>query len=124
MHARTELWFAIGAAALAAACASRPGVATTSPVTTTTSSGDVALNDNTGMWLDSAGGTWMDNSGGMWRGGRRGMAMGLQAADIRSMSNGNIVAHLAAGDSLEIALSQLAASRAQNRRCATSRSGW
>jgi putative membrane protein len=57
---------------------------------------------------------WMDGSGAMRMGGRDGMMMGLSAADISSMSNSNIVAHLSTGDSLEVALSQIGASRAQN----------
>src|SRR3954468_164824 len=113
MNPRMTHWLAVGIAAAAMACTSQPPVTTTTRTTTTTSSGDVALND-AGMWMDSSGGTWMDGSGAMWRGGRNGTAMGFQAADVQSLSNENIVAHLAAGDSLEVALSQAGADRAQN----------
>jgi putative membrane protein len=58
---------------------------------------------------------WMDTTGAMRMGGRRGRIMGLQASDIAGMNNQNIVAHLATGDSLEIALSQLGVGRAQNQ---------
>jgi len=56
----------------------------------------------------------MDKSGAMWMGGRSGMPMGLQLADIASMSNANVVAHLAAGDSLEVVFSQAGVNTAQN----------
>src|SRR4051812_23767042 len=112
-HGTRMLW--IGAVAPAAACSSNPPVTTTSRTTTsTTSSGDVALGDQGGMWMDSVGGTWMDSQGAMRMGGRGGMGFGLQPADVRAMSNANIVAHLSTGDSLEIALSQMGADRAQN----------
>jgi putative membrane protein len=104
-------WLAIVAAVAAAAC-SRHQV-NTGTTTTSSSSGDVALNGSGGAWIDTIGGAWMDGSGGMSR-GRRGMAMGLQPADVRMMSNSNIVAHLATGDSLEVALSQIGADRAQS----------
>jgi putative membrane protein len=106
-------WLAIGAAAVAMACANRPAVTTTSR-TTTTSGGDVELGDVNGMWVDSVGGTWMDSTGAVRAGGRRGRGIGLQPADIRMMNNANIVAHLVAGDSLEVALSLMGADRAQN----------
>jgi putative membrane protein len=105
---------AIGVVAAAVACATH-SPATTVSRTTTTSSGDVALNDPNGMWMDSAGGTWMDTSGAAWTGGRNGMRLGLQPSDVRAMTDANIVAHLAAGDSLEVALSQLGVQRAQSQ---------
>jgi putative membrane protein len=83
------------------------------PTTTTTSYGEVTSDRGRGMWLDSANGWWMDGNGGM-RMGRNGAMMGLQPPDFAAMSNENIVAHLTAGDSLEVALSQLGVSRAQN----------
>jgi predicted outer membrane protein len=110
-HAMTQ-WLAIGAAAVAMACSTQPVVTTSR--TTTVSSGDVALNDASGMWIDTVGGTWIDTTGALWRGGRRGTALGIQTADLRTMTDANIVAHLAAGDSLEVALSQQGADRAQN----------
>jgi putative membrane protein len=112
LHHSTR-WLWIGAAAVAAACASRPAV-TTASRTTTTSGGEVALAEPGGMWMDSVGGTWMDTTGAARMGGRRGRSVGLQPADVGMMSNANIVAHLAAGDSLEVALSQIGADRAQN----------
>jgi putative membrane protein len=120
MHRRMTHLFAIGAATAAMACSTQPPATTTSrPTTTTTSSGDVALiGSNTGnmsgMWMDSVGGTWMDSSGGYWMGGRTGTAIGFQSSDVGALTNENIVAHLAAGDSLEVALSQAGADRAQN----------
>jgi putative membrane protein len=117
-HRMTHL-LAIGAVTAAMACTSQPAVTTTNrPTTTTTSSGDVALSNSgnmNGMWMDSTGGTWMDNTGGLWMGGRNGTAIGLQAGDVSALTNANIVAHLAAGDSLEVALSQAGADRAQNQ---------
>jgi putative membrane protein len=115
MQHRTTRLFAIGAAAAAMACATQPPVTTTTRTTTTTSSGDVALNDPGGMWMDSAGGTWMDTTGALWAGGRTGTRLGFQAADVRTMTDANIVAHMTTGDSLEVALSQAGADRAQNQ---------
>jgi putative membrane protein len=110
---------AIAAAAAAMACASQPVVTTTSRSTTTvaqttTSGGDVTVSETGGMWMDSTGGAWMDTTGAMRMGGSRGTAMGLGSAEFATMSNANIVAHLAAGDSLEVALSRTGADRAQN----------
>jgi putative membrane protein len=118
MQHRITRWLAIGAAAAAMACASRPVVTTTSRTSTTvaqttTSAGDVTVSESGGMWMDSTGGAWMDTTGAMRMGGGRGMAMGLQPADVATMSSANIVAHLAAGDSLEVALSQAGTARAQ-----------
>jgi putative membrane protein len=118
MNHRMTCLLAIGAVTTAMACTNQPAVSTTNrPTTTTTSSGDVALNSGNmgGMWMDSAGGTWMDANGGYWMGGRSGTGMGFQASDVRALTNANIVAHLAAGDSLEVALSQTGAGRAQNQ---------
>jgi putative membrane protein len=117
MQDRTTHLFAIGAVVAAMACATQqPAVTTTTRTTTTTSSGDVALNDPGGMWMDSVGGTWMDTTGALWAGGgRTGRRTGLQMADLRSMTDANIVAHMTAGDSLEVALSQAGADRAQNQ---------
>jgi putative membrane protein len=109
MPLRITHYLAIGGAAVAIACASQPPVTTT----TMTSSGDVAM--NAGMWMDDVGGTWMDANGAYRMGGATGTGLGLQAADVTSLNNANIVAHLAAGDSLEVALSQLGVSRAQNQ---------
>jgi putative membrane protein len=115
MQHRLTQWIAIGTAAIAAACATQqPVVTTTTRTTTTTSSGDVVLANTDGMWIDSVGGTWIDTTGALWMGGRRGVGIGLQAADFSTMNNANIVAHMAAGDSLEVALSQLGVDRAQN----------
>jgi predicted outer membrane protein len=87
---------------------------TTGTTTTTTSGGDVSMGGG-GLWNDgTSDGMWMDTTGSMRMGGRRGRMVGLQAADISRMNNQNVVAHLATGDSLEIALSQLGVSRAQN----------
>jgi putative membrane protein len=115
MH-RLNQWLAIGTAAVAMACATQPPVVTTTTTrtTTTTSAGDVALNTAGGWWADSVGGTWIDTTGAMWVGGRSGLSLGLQPSDITALNNANIVAHLATGDSLEVALSQLGVDRAQN----------
>ena len=87
---------------------------TTGATTTTTSGGEVDMGG--GAWNDGTrDGMWMDTTGAMRMGGRRGRMMGLQAADIRGMSDANIVAHLAAGDSLEVQLSQAILGRAQNQ---------
>jgi putative membrane protein len=83
------------------------------PLTTTTSGGDVSFSSG-GMWADSTGGMWMDNQGAWWNGGRSGTSMGVSSMNIRRFHNENIVAHLGAGDSLEVALSQIGVTRAQN----------
>jgi predicted outer membrane protein len=51
----------------------------------------------------------------MRMGGRDGRMMGLSEAEMARMNDQNIVAHLAAGDSLEIALSQAVLAHAQNQ---------
>jgi predicted outer membrane protein len=115
MQIRLAPWLAIGTAAIALGCATQPPVVTTTTrTTTTTSAGDVALSSAGGWWTDSVGGTWMDSTGALWRGGRTGLSLGLQPADISTLNNANIVAHLATGDSLEVTLSQLGVDRAQN----------
>jgi putative membrane protein len=119
MRYNNTKWIAIGAAAVAAACAMQPGMGNQAPTNSSASNPTYGAISNAsvtngGMWIDSAGGTWMDGDGAMRMGGRNGMMMGLQPADIAAMSSANIVAHLAAGDSMEIALSQTGASRAQN----------
>lgn len=115
-HSGRSHWLAMGLAVAITACATtQPRSTTTTTTTTRTASGDVALLDESGgMWVDSTGGLWMDTTGTVWMGGSRGMRTGLLPADIASMNNQNIVAHLAAGDSLEIALSRAGAERAQN----------
>lgn len=114
MQTRLTTSLAVGAIAFAAACTPQPVVTTTRTVTTTTSSGDVLLTDAGGMWVDSVGGTWIDTTGTLWMGGRRGRTIGLLPADISTMTNANIVEHVATGDSLEVALSQLGVERAQS----------
>ena len=111
MQHRTIHCFIVATAAAAMACATQPQHVVTT--TTTSSSGDVALSP-AGMWMDSVGGTWLDSTGALYR-GRGGMMMGLGSNEIARMSNANIVAHLSIGDSLEIALSQAGAARAQNQ---------
>ncbi|MDQ6634967.1 MAG: DUF4142 domain-containing protein [Gemmatimonadota bacterium] len=116
MQPRLTQWFAIGTVAIAIACATQQPVVTTTTTrtTTTTSAGDVAMSNAGGYWADSVGGTWVDSTGALWRGGRGGLSLGLQPTDISTLNNANIVAHLATGDSLEVALSQLGVDRAQN----------
>jgi putative membrane protein len=111
-HRSSKPFFVLATAAVTAvACATQPQPV----ITTTSSSGEVAATTTSpGMWTDSAGGTWMDANGGFYR-GRGGAAIGLGPTDVAAMSNANIVAHLATGDSLEIALSQAGAARAQNQ---------
>lgn len=116
MKHRTTQWLTLAAASIAMACSTnQPPVTTVSrtTTTTTTAAGDVALNDPSGMWVDTAGGAWMDTTGTMWM-GRRVVIIDLLPVDIAAMTNANVVAHLATGDSLEIAISQLGVSRAQN----------
>lgn len=105
MKTGSARWLTLGVAPLVAACAGQTPVTTAG--TTSTAGGDVSLDAN-------GGGMWVDESGGMFMGGRRGTRMGLTGADIRAMSNANIVAHLATGDSPEVALSQAGAASAQN----------
>jgi putative membrane protein len=109
MNVKREWYLLAGAAALAA-CATAG-----TPVTTTTSGGDVTVADSgVGYWIDYNGGTWMDSSGVMHAGTRTGMAVGLLPADITSMTSANIFAHLSAGDSLEIDVSRQGLQHAQN----------
>jgi len=113
---------AAAAAVLVTACNQPPATTTSTPTNasmgtsagsmTGTSAGELALNTPDGMWMDSVGGTWMDTTGAMWMGGRDGMPMGLQSVD--NMSDANVVAHLGAGDSLEVVFSQAGANSAQN----------
>ncbi|HEY0527482.1 MAG TPA: DUF4142 domain-containing protein [Gemmatimonadaceae bacterium] len=116
---------AASAAALGLACATNQGSQTqpsaasavyAGRIVPTQGSDNSSGNDNSssGMWVDSVGGTWMDGHGGLYMGGQRGMPMGLQSANVSNWTNANIVAHLAAGDSLEIQLSQQGAAQAQN----------
>lgn len=120
-HLEQTRLLAIAAAVAMTACVNRPqttGAAGPTPTTTSgtvssTSYGEVTTDSGSGMWMDSTTGWWMDTDGGV-RMGRNGAMMGLQPADFAAMSNQNIVAHLTAGDSLEVALSQLGVSRAQN----------
>jgi predicted outer membrane protein len=87
---------------------------TASATTTTISGGDVSLS-NSGLWSDgTSGGIWMDTTGAIRMGGRRGQLIGLEAANIRTMTEPNMIAHVTAGDSLEVALSELAMTRTQN----------
>jgi putative membrane protein len=72
------------------------------------------LDEPSGMWIDSVGGTWMDTTGAMWRGGRTGTLIGLAPADVSTMTNAHVIAHIDTGDSLEVALSQLGVDRAQH----------
>jgi len=77
--------------------------------------GEVGLVDADGsMWIDGPGGMWMDTTGAMRMDGGAGMRIGLQPADMSRMSNEHIVAHLTTGDSVEITLSQLGVTQAQN----------
>lgn len=122
MKHRTTQWLTLAAALIAVACSSNPPVTTTTTSSTTvasttvTSGGEVMLDEPSGMWIDSVGGTWMDTTGAIWRGGRTGtlIGIGLQPADVNTMTNVHVVAHLSTGDSLEVALSQLGVDRAQN----------
>ncbi|HYD51223.1 MAG TPA: DUF4142 domain-containing protein [Gemmatimonadaceae bacterium] len=95
---------AVGLAMTLGACAgTTPGATFTS-----TSAGEVGFMDDAGgTWMDGSGGMWMDATGVVRMGGPGGMRMGLQATDVARMSQQHIVAHLALGDSLEIALSRL-----------------
>jgi predicted outer membrane protein len=84
------------------------------PMVTTSSAGEVGYPDEMGggMWLDGSGGVWMDTTGAMRMGGRTGTPLGLDRAMVDAMTNENMVAHLATGDSLEIAVSRMGTQRA------------
>jgi predicted outer membrane protein len=98
----------IVATAAIMACASHQVVTTASP-------GEVALvNNGGGMWIDSVGGTWLDTAGMFYIAGPTGTPLGFMPADVAMLSNANIVAHLASGDSLEIALSRVGLNQAEN----------
>jgi len=106
-------WLTVGfAAASVAACAGSQAGSTMS-TGVTTSAGDVAMS-GTGMWVDSVGGTWMDTSGVVWLRGAGGAPMTMLPSDVSGLSDANIVAHLSAGDSLEIALSNIGATRGEH----------
>lgn len=100
-------WLALGAAVAVAACASSPTNGSSA-----TAYGDVGPESQVnGVWLDSVGGLWMDSVGVIHH-GRHGRVAELSGESLRSMTNQNIVAHMVAGDSLEIALSQMGVDRA------------
>jgi putative membrane protein len=101
------------AVAAAAACNHNPPVYTAS-APMSTAGGELVLNTGDGMWVDSVNGIWMDTSGTVWLGGRGGRAMDLDSVAVSMMTNANIMAHVATGDSLEIALSRAGAARARN----------
>src|SRR5437870_3040205 len=103
MKNHTRKHITVGLVAVAVACTSQP-VVQTSPVTTV-SSGDVAVADASGIWLDSLGGVWVEPTGVMFvaPGGLR--IIDLEPASMRMMTDANIAGHLVAGDSLEIAVS-------------------
>ncbi|MDB4875017.1 MAG: hypothetical protein JWM41_1463 [Gemmatimonadetes bacterium] len=113
-------WLAVGLTAAFAGCARNhpsPTISTATMTTTTTSTaaGDVgSMSDASGMWIDSVGGTWVDSSGIVRLGGPGGMTVGLRPVDVAQMTNSNIIAHLAIGDTLEVLLSRLGVDRAQN----------
>src|SRR5205085_2840825 len=88
-------------------------VVQTSPVTTV-SSGDVAVADASGIWLDSLGGVWVEPTGVMFVAPGGLPIIDLGPASMRLMTDANIAGHLVAGDSLEIAMSAPASGRAQN----------
>lgn len=126
------LWLTAGfAAVVAGACAGSQAGSSTSttgmpapsstatpgysmPGTPTTAGGDVASRRSSGMWVDSAAGTWMDTTGALWTRSSNGSGMSMMPSDVAGMSDANIVAHLTMGDSLEVALSQTGATRAEH----------
>jgi len=102
-------WLVLGAAAALTACASNPGSGSSA-----TAYGDVGPESQlNGVWLDSAGGLWLDSVGVIHH-GRRGRAGGLYAEDFGTMTNANIIGHMALQDSLVVALSELGVARATN----------
>jgi hypothetical protein len=103
---------AAGALAAVAACASQQTSGTAAQ--TSTPANATLATSTPGMWADTTGGMWMEQNGAMYMGNATGTPMGLQPADVRMLTNANIVAHLAAGDSLEVALSQTGAAQARN----------
>ncbi len=114
MHHRSAIGLVLAVAA-AAACKHKPPVYTASPpIPMSTAGWELAPNTGDGMWIDVVNGFWMDTSGVIWLGGRGGRLLDLDAAVVGAMTNANIMAHVAAGDSLEIALSRAGAARAQN----------
>jgi Domain of unknown function (DUF4142) len=112
---------ALGAAALGWACASNQGSSIQPAAASAVYGSEIVPTRGSvytpagGMWVDSVGGAWMDGDGTLRMGGQRGMAMGLQPGDVANWNAANIFAHLAAGDSLEIQLSQSGAASARNQ---------
>ena len=104
---KTSVTTSLIAAALLAGCASGRGSGATTTTITPTGIGAMVASTTT---LNSAR-TRTTTSGGDVDMANR----GLQAADISRMNNANIVAHLAAGDSLEVQLSQTVLAHAQNQ---------
>jgi len=104
-------WLLAGAAAIAMGCASQPAPYES---TTTVSSGDVALTDGTGVWLDSLGSVWVEPTGILLVGPGGTRIYDLEPVIVHTMTDGNVAGHLLAGDSAEIALSAIGASRGQN----------
>ena len=111
MQSRSLKWLSLGAAAIAMACASHQSATTTAMV----SGGDVvAFTSGPGLWMDSVGGVWVEPTGVLYVAPRGVRIVDLEPVIVHTMTDANIAAHLAAGDSLEIALSAPGASRAQN----------
>jgi len=104
---KTSVTTSLIAAALLAGCASGRGSGATTTTVTPTGTGAMVASTTT---LNSARKPTTTTSGGdvdMANGG-------LQPADISRMNNANILAHLAAGDSLEVQLSRTVLAHAQN----------
>lgn len=108
MRSRMGFGIVVAGTALVAACAKHQVVTSASP-------GEVAfVNNGGGMWIDSVGGTWLDTTGVFFIAGPSGTPLGFMPADIAMLSNANIVAHLADGDSLEIELAHVGLNHLQN----------
>ncbi|HEX3866883.1 MAG TPA: hypothetical protein VHV78_09030, partial [Gemmatimonadaceae bacterium] len=94
-------------AIVAAAGCARQHVATQSTIETASGEVGMMYSSENGLWMDRIGGVWLDSSGALRSGGGTGMTIGLTPSTVSQMTNANIVAHVLAGDSLEVRLSQL-----------------
>ncbi len=112
MRVPTANKLALAAATHDTHCLSQPPLLVT-PITWV-ANGDVALAPSPGVWFDSTGGVWVEPTGALTGGPSGPRISDLEPRSISGMSDANIAAHLATGDSLVMALSAAGAKSAHN----------
>jgi predicted outer membrane protein len=114
---KIKLMRGVAAGAMVGAVAACAGSQSGSSLNTseTTAGGDVAMiNRAGGLWVDSAAGIWMDTTGAIWMRVMDGTRLEAMPSDVAGFTNANVLAHVSLGDSLEIALSAPAETRAEH----------